>query len=164
MKFLLLVKSAENQIPPKLLVIEKCIICKTTILHLMYIEMKTNHAKYSFIILQHLWQKLKVKLTKFKRTVHFPRVGSSLVPVKIHWENLCFSRSIGNSNYDIQCPALPFHGHLPGTSLKIKLLTREKNNSLCLKFMFSTCGIKHCTYDSNVKTHYSCRRSFITTM
>jgi hypothetical protein len=33
----MLVKSAEIQIIPKVLVVEKYIICKTTILHLMYI-------------------------------------------------------------------------------------------------------------------------------
>jgi hypothetical protein len=57
-----------------------------------------------------------------------------------------FQKSLGNSDYDIQCPALHFNGHLPGTSVKIKLLT-ILNNQFSMPY-------KHSTYNSSVKTHY----------
>jgi hypothetical protein len=60
--------------------------------------------------------------------------------------------SLGNTDYDLQCLALSFFGYRPDTSLKIKLLTTSG-------------GIRPSIYDLHVsKSHYCCRRCFITTL
>jgi hypothetical protein len=68
-----------------------------------------------------------VKLAKFQRTVNFPSLDFSLGQKqgKIHERISDFQGdSLGNSDYDLQCPALSFHGYPPGTFLKIKLLIK----------------------------------------